>query len=507
MAVVEKPIDDKIKLSSVNEYPEYDPKIKHTIWVDVNLSAPIFEEDDNKRALVDIVAVIDRSGSMSGEKLKLVKTTLEFVVSQLTAKDRLCLVVYDDKVDLVFPLTFVSSENKTDIMGKIQSVQTKGSTNLCGGLLKGMQIVMERAGAKADVASVLLLTDGMANAGICDKEGILKAMKTPFATHITSQPAMQNFQWSSQNASAQMQPQMLQETPMDTSEDLPVVSESSKKFDGTVYTFGFGADHNAELLKEISDAKNGVYYFIDTAEKVPESFANCLGGLLSTVGQNITLKVEMKNDAVIKEVTAKNTAKYNETKTEAVVALGDLQSEEQRDVLLEIEIPISDEATSNKHYASFTLNYFNVITAAIHNDQCKLLVDRTNTGKPKVTNPLLEKQKLRVETVSVIKEAQSRAKQGKFNEGKELLSACKSKVTAANVNEDDAYTAMIGDIDDCLEGVKDQTAYSGFGQQRMYNAMQSNMIQRQNWSAPDAPAKAIGYTTGAKSKMMQMAPK
>ncbi|WP_411023474.1 hypothetical protein, partial [Salmonella sp. s51228] len=61
--------------------------------------------------------------------------------------------------------------------------------------------------------------------------------------------------------------------------------------------------------------------------------------------------------------------------------------------------------------------------------------------------------------------------------------------------------------DDCLDGVKDQTAYSGFGQQRMMNAMQSNMIQRQNWSAPDAPAKAIGYTTGAKSKMMQMAPK
>ncbi|WP_411025079.1 VWA domain-containing protein, partial [Salmonella sp. s54836] len=121
----------------VTEYPEYDPKIKHTIWVDVNLAAPIFEEDDNKRALVDIVAVIDRSGSMSGEKLKLVKTTLEFVVSQLTAKDRLCLVVYDDVVDIVFPLTYVTSGNKTDIMSKIQSVQTRGTTNLCGGLLKG----------------------------------------------------------------------------------------------------------------------------------------------------------------------------------------------------------------------------------------------------------------------------------------------------------------------------------------------------------------------------------
>ncbi|WP_411023107.1 hypothetical protein, partial [Salmonella sp. s51228] len=141
---------------------------------------------------------------------------------------------------------------------------------------------------------------------------------------------------------------------MDTSEQTTIESPRSEKFEGTVYTFGFGADHNAELLKEISDAQNGVYYFIDTAEKVPESFANCLGGLLSTVGQNISLKVEMKNDAVIKELTAKNTAKFNETKTEAEVALGDLQSEEQRDVLLEICIPISDETTTNKLYANFT---------------------------------------------------------------------------------------------------------------------------------------------------------
>ena len=149
-AVVEKPFDDKIKLLATPEYLEYDPANASACWVDINLSAPVYEEDANVRAAVDIVAVIDRSGSMGGGKLDLVKKTLHFVVSQLTPKDRLCLIVYDDSVDLIFNLTYVNPENKNDIETKIEEVHTRGSTNLCGGLLKGMQEIMLRTGVKAD---------------------------------------------------------------------------------------------------------------------------------------------------------------------------------------------------------------------------------------------------------------------------------------------------------------------------------------------------------------------
>ena len=39
------------------------------------------------------------------------------------------------------------------------------------------------------------------------------------------------------------------------------------------------------MLKEISQAGNGMYFFIDTNEKISKSFAMCIRGLLSTVGQ------------------------------------------------------------------------------------------------------------------------------------------------------------------------------------------------------------------------------
>lgn len=42
-------------------------------------------------------------------------------------------------------------------------------------------------------------------------------------------------------------------------------------FEGSVYTFGFGSDHDAAMLKAISDAGHGVYYFVDSVDKVESS--------------------------------------------------------------------------------------------------------------------------------------------------------------------------------------------------------------------------------------------
>ena len=40
----------------------------------------------------------------------------------------------------------------------------------------------------------------------------------------------------------------------------------------SVYTFGFGADHDPDMLKAISDAGNGMYYFIENEDKVTTLF-------------------------------------------------------------------------------------------------------------------------------------------------------------------------------------------------------------------------------------------
>lgn len=60
----------------------------------------------------------------------------------------------------------MNKENKEAALQSIKALQTGSSTNLCGGLMKGLvQIVNRGAGEKNEVASVLLFTDGLANHG------------------------------------------------------------------------------------------------------------------------------------------------------------------------------------------------------------------------------------------------------------------------------------------------------------------------------------------------------
>lgn len=558
MAVVEKPLDSKIKLVAANEYQEYDPKKVVSCWVDIKLEAPIFEEEDSKRVPVDLVAVIDRSGSMGGNKLELVKKTLHFVVSQLTERDRLALIVYDDTVDVIFSLTAVSSANKSKIEGNIDSVHTRGGTNLCGGLIKGMQMVMEREGDKADVTSVLLLTDGLANVGISSQDGILNAMKSPFDfKEEDSSEDMNPFMMQMSNANAnisntnflnqvqyqqapqmpqvqmqqpQMPQQQIQPPPQPPSPPhvqqiqqapppppLPPVIQPTQpstgaspkepadtphsNFQGTVYTFGFGSDHNASLLEEISNQGNGAYYFIDSQEKVPESFASCLGGLLSTVGQNMSLSVKLENGSKIKEFSAKNNPKYKKDNTEAEVALGDLQSEETRDILIELTLPVCE--TGSIKYCSVALSYFNVITATMETEKLELMVERSDTGKPKVSNPIIDRERNRIQTTAAIKEARQKASEGKYEEGRKILTACQEKVKASATAEDELSKGMLIDIADCLRGMESEESFQGYGVQRMANISQNYQNQRANFVPDVQMQQQVMYQTKAKSAMMK----
>ena len=56
-----------------------------------------------------------------------------------------------------------------------------------------------------------------------------------------------------------------------------------------VFTFGYGSEHDADSLHAIADAGNGLFYYIDNSDSIPESFCDCLGGLLSVAAQVSTV--------------------------------------------------------------------------------------------------------------------------------------------------------------------------------------------------------------------------
>jgi len=79
----------QVEVNTEISHLKYD--LSHEILAMITLKAPRSESFD--RAPLDLVAVLDQSGSMSGEKLDMVKNSMNFAISQLREDDRLAIVL------------------------------------------------------------------------------------------------------------------------------------------------------------------------------------------------------------------------------------------------------------------------------------------------------------------------------------------------------------------------------------------------------------------------------
>jgi Ca-activated chloride channel family protein len=118
----------------------------------------------------DIVFVIDRSGSMQGEKIAQAQNALRFILAQLNPDDRFSIVGFDDQLVLLSEtLLGVDRAALADARGFVDRLSADGNTDLEAALQAGLGI-LDRSEARAGASRmVVFLTDGLPTAGITDE--------------------------------------------------------------------------------------------------------------------------------------------------------------------------------------------------------------------------------------------------------------------------------------------------------------------------------------------------
>ena len=236
---------------------------------------------------VDMVVVLDRSGSMSGAKIRDARRAVLDLIERLSPRDRLALISYAEGVRRHFDLLPVDSDNRPLMISAVRQLTTGGGTNLGAGLDAGIRM-LDRSAGNGKLGKLILISDGLANRGIVNPDRLGK---------MAARAVNREF---------------------------------------AVSTVGVGEEFNEFLMTTIADRGAGNYYYLDHPAAFAEVFQKEFYLSRNTVANGITVFVPLASGIQLVDASG---YPLNRTREGVSFHPGSLGSGQTRRLFLTFQVP------------------------------------------------------------------------------------------------------------------------------------------------------------------------
>lgn len=252
-------------------------------WLLLDVSAPE-AADVESRTPVNVSIVLDRSGSMKGQRMTNALAAVRGMLSQLRADDIVSIVAYDDDAEVLMAPTAVRCVDAFGLGLTLERVRGRGHTCISCGIDMARSMLRRNDGA---VQRMLLLSDGEANRGVVE-------------------PVL-----------------------------LSRLGDAARRDGMSIATIGVDVDYDERTMLALSEASNGRHYFVDRPGELARVFDEERRSLVGSVADAVDVDIRLAEGVRLLEVVDRPHRREGES---VQVSLGRVAAGEQKTVLLRVRI-------------------------------------------------------------------------------------------------------------------------------------------------------------------------
>ncbi len=239
---------------------------------------------------LNLAIVIDRSGSMKGDRISNALAAAVGMVDRMRDGDSVTVVSFDTEATLVVPPTLAHASTRSSIDAAIRSIRLGGDTCVSCGLDEGMRQLDQTALGPERVNRMILLSDGATNHGVRDLPGL-------------------------RGVAGRMRDRGI-----------------------TISTIGVDVDFDEKVMTAIAAEGNGQHYFVESPTGLAAVFSREFDDLLASIASDTELAIDLPSGVEVDQVFDRS---FRRDGSRIIVPFGTFSAKEEKTVLVKLKVPAS----------------------------------------------------------------------------------------------------------------------------------------------------------------------